>query len=613
MAEEKKKVGRPKKKEPTTTNEKKEQITMTQTMTVQEPYTRIRSIFTKYADKGLNSNDFLSAMGQSFTNNPFIQNSRLKRINSPISPKEQEQVDKALENPAHHESLLCEESQALYFQNYVYNNLLKLNREVPQYFNYVVPTNVTKEDCNSEEFKREMHFVNEIIDKMNLRKVGKDIAMDVAIEGKRSYVFRSSYDRNKGTVDYALLQKLPSPWVKYTSIGSSTDYITSFDFMMFLQPGESVDFYPPFFREIWEDLIGERIIITDKNGNKQFNPTGLKNSSRKKDSFEIKDGRWFYWVELPQGEVFEFGSDNSHTLQLPDTIGLFSDLRGLNDYKWLQNQLLSKAVNSVLVGTVPLIKDHNLAGGDQTAISMDTIIGFSDMFSQAVSNNIMPFFAPFEDYDLLSLPLPPDAKEINNTALKNLINTSGMGALITTTDKPSIISVKTSQQLIESKSEYLMLQIQKAVNNIINNNLGLKYSYKVTIWGGLFTYLDQAKFLKELVMTGYTSLLPRLLSVFNQSVEDSDSVMNYLDSLGVYEKFMPMTVVTQQHNQKITTEAENERAKISQKTSTQLTKEQTEEITKTTTIGRPPVGDNIENDNTAISIDQGNNVSDIKD
>ena len=146
MAEEKKKVGRPKKKEPTTTNEKKEQITMTQNMTVQEPYTRIRSIFTKYADKGLSSNDFLSAMGESFTNNPFIQNSRLKRINSPISPKQQEQVDKALENPSNHESLLCEESQALYFQNYVYNNLLKLNREVPQYFNYVVPTNVKKDD-----------------------------------------------------------------------------------------------------------------------------------------------------------------------------------------------------------------------------------------------------------------------------------------------------------------------------------------------------------------------------------------------------------------------------------------------------------------------------------
>lgn len=607
MAEEKKKVGRPKKEEPTTKNEKSEQITMTENITVQEPYTRMRNIFNKYSEKGLNSNDFLLAMGNSFTTNPFIQNSRLKRINSPISQKTQEQVDKAMENPENNESLLCEESQSLYFQNYVYNNLLRLNREVPQYFNYVTPSNVTKEDCKKDDFKKEMHFVNEILDKMNLRKVGKDISMDISLEGKRSYVFRTSYDKTKGEVYYAKFQKLPSAWVKYTSIGSNTDYVTSFDFMMFLQPGESVDFYPPFFKEIWDELIGNEIINIDNKGNKTLNPSKMKSSSRKTDSFEIKDGRWFYWVELPQTEVFQFGADNSHTLQIPDTVGLFSDLRGLDDYKWLQNQLLSKAVNSVLVGTVPLIKDHNVAGGDQTAISMDTIIGFSDMFSQAVSNNIMPFFAPFTDYDLLSLPLPPDAKEINNTALKNLINTSGMGALITTTDKPSIISVKTSQQLIESKSEYLMLQLQRAVNNIINKNYGLKYSYKVTIWGGLFTYLDHAKFLKELVISGYTSLLPRLLSVFNQTVEDSVSVMDYLESLDIYDKIMPMSSITQERSQKIQADLTKQQAKQ------QIKSQTVEESTETTTMGRPPVGDDIENDNTATSIDQGNNVSDIKD
>ena len=126
-----------------------------------------------------------------------------------------------------------------------------------------------------------------------------------------------------------------------------------------------------------------------------------------------------YWVELPQDLVFEFGADNSNVLQIPDYVGLFTDFRGLDDYKWLQNQLLSKSINSVLVGTVPMVDKLENAGADETAISMDSIIGFSDMFSNAVSNNVIPFFAPFEDYKLLSLPLPPDAKEIVNTSLKN--------------------------------------------------------------------------------------------------------------------------------------------------------------------------------------------------
>ena len=55
-----------------------------------------------------------------------------------------------------------------------------------------------------------------------------------------------------------------------------------------------------------------------------------------------------------------------------------------------------------------------------------------------------------------------------------------MGALISTTDKPSIISVKTSQQLAEAKADYLTLQIQFAINYIINRRKELenKVNYK---------------------------------------------------------------------------------------------------------------------------------------
>ena len=531
-------------------------------------------------------------MGASFDNNPFIKNSRLKNINSPITMKEKTELDKAIKNPAEHEELFRGESQSLYFQNYVYSNLLKINREVPQYFNYAIPVDVSEDDCKKTDFRKEMRFVNKVLKKFNIRKMAKDIAMDVAIEGKRSYIFRTSYDKDKKNVNFALFQKIPSRWIKYTNIGSTTDYVTSLDFMMFLEPGESLDNYPPSFKKIWEDLINEEIFV-DSNGKKKFNPTAISNSNRSNDILEMMDGRWMYWVELPQDEVFEFGADNSHAFQIPDYIGLFSDLRGLDDYKWLQNQLLSKAVNSVLVGTVPLIKDHNLAGGDQTAISMDSIIGFSDMFTDAVSSNIMPFFAPFTDYKLLSLPLPPDAKEINNTALKNLINTSGMGALISTTDKPSIISVKTAQQLAESKAEYLTLQIQFAINYIINHYYDLKYEYKVVIWGGLFTFRDQEKMLKELILSGYTGLLPRLLSIEDMTIEDFVSTNNYINAIDGLKHCIPMSKLGPQEENSISNNSS--------------------ERSITNNRGRKPVGDNLENDNTATSLDVGNNVSDIKE
>lgn len=581
MAEEmKKKRGRPPKKKPDekiAKNEQADQIKMSQVSN------EFQNVFKKYKGRDLTYADYLSAFGTSFINNPFIQNERIKKINAPIIGSKKTTINKALEKPMENEMLLRSESQALYFQSYVYNNLIKINREVPMCFNYVTPCDIDINICKQDDWKKEWKFVNRFIEKFDLRRICKDIAIDVALEGKKSYVYRSSYDKKKGIVNFALLQKLPTQWVKYTSIGSSSPLITSFDFMMFLQAGESVDFYPPFFKEVWDELLEKGIIYQDEKEQLKFNPSNVHLANY---TLEFAKNSYMYWVELPQDLVFEFGADNSNVLQIPDYVGLFTDFRGLDDYKWLQNQLLSKSINSVLVGTVPMINNSQKAGQDETALSMDTIIGFSDMFTNAVSNNIMPFFAPFEDYKLLSLPLPPDAKEIVNTSLKNTINSTGIGALISTTDKPSIISVKTAQQLAEAKAEYLNLQIQTCINNIIERQLDLKYRFKVTIWGGKFTYQDELSLYKELLVAGMPSVLPRLLSSINQTIDDCNAINSYLESIGLYDNFKPFTAITKKQSDLY------------------------DGLDKK--IGRPSVGDDVENDNTATSLDLGNNVSDIK-
>ena len=82
-----------------------------------------------------------------------------------------------------------------------------------------------------------------------------------------------------------------------------------------------------------------------------------------------------YWVRLPQDLCYTFYFDGSHPNAFPDTIGLFDDLTDLYDYKWLQANLLSKGVNSVLTAEVPIIKDPK-ARSDATVITPDTILGY---------------------------------------------------------------------------------------------------------------------------------------------------------------------------------------------------------------------------------------------
>lgn len=590
MSEEvkRKKRGRPPKvqKEQLSESEDTKQISMTHMTDVQR---QMQSIFQKFEGHKLTYSDYLTALGNSFINNPFVQNQRLKTINATIHGSDKQTINSALEAPQENEILLRQESQALYWQSYVYNNLIKINREVPMCFNYVIPCEVDETICKTEKWKKEWKFVNRFVKAMDLRRVCKDIAIDVALEGKRSYIFRHSSNKQTGNVDFCVFQKLPTEWVKYTKMGNDSPYITSLNFMMFLQPGQSVEFYPPYIQEVWRKLIEQGIITVSEDGKvKKFNPNVAMQSGNNY-ILEYSNASYMYWVELPQNIVFEFGSDNSNALQVPDYVGLFTDFRSIDDYKWLQNQLLSKSINSVLVGTVPLIDKTDKAGGDEVAISMDSIIGFSDLFTNAVSSNIMPFFAPFEDFKLLSLPLPPDAKEIVNTSLKNTINSTGIGALISTTDKPSIISVKTAQQLAEAKAEYLNLQIQQCVNTIINKTLGLEYQFHVTIWGGKFTYKDDLSLYKELLLSGVPSMLPRILSSVDQSIDDCHAINSYLASIDIYKTFKPFTALREEQN------STDDKSLIKEKT------------------GRKPLGDDVENDNTAISIDQGNNVSDIKE
>ena len=281
-----------------------------------------------------------------------------------------------------------------------------------------------------------------------------------------------------------------------------------------------------------------------------------------------------YWVKLPQDLCYTFYSDGAHPNAFPDAVGLFTDLNDLDDYRWLQGNLLSKGVNSVLTAEVPIVKDPK-AGSDATVISPDTILGYSDFFASNISANIFPFFAPFADFDLHTLENQPESMNIIYSRVRDLIATSGNSALLSITDKPSIASVKAAEALQASKNDYLTKQFESFLNNVINENYNLKYNWRVVLHSDIFYWRDDSKMVKELVLQGATGLLPRLLSYYDQTLEDYKGSTIYLDALGI--------------------------------------ELETEDYEEKNPVGRPKIkDDDIVNDNTGISNDMGNNVSEIK-
>ncbi len=572
--DEEKRRGRPRKKEAVLPNEEVDKIVMTEKsnndkITTEAIKTRWNSIFRNYSSLGFDTIYQKWGQNSSFLNNPFLQNQRVKQILSNGRKLTKEELRDTMSDPEHNEESLRSVSMGLYYTNFIYQTLIQLNRHTPKYNYYATPLYVKDDKTSKKALEDDSAMVDKILKKFNPPLTLKTIATQVYAEGKCSYLVRTSY--NNKDVDFLLLQKLNSDMVKITGFGSKQQFIVSFNMAIFLEPAYSIEQYPEFIRKTWQDMMDLGIIIEDKRGRRKINPRAeiplghiLENSGN----------TYMYWVKLPQDLCYTFYSDGAHPNAFPDTIGLFTDLNDLDDYRWLQGNLLSKGINSILTAEVPIVKDPK-AGSDATVISPDTILGYSDYFMSNISANIFPFFAPFESFDLHTLENQPESMDIIYSRIRDLIATSGNSALLPITDKPSIASVKAAEALQASKNDYLTKQFEQFLNNVINENYNLKHVWRVVLHSDIFYWRDDSKMVKELVLQGATGLLPRLLSFYDQTLEDYKGSTIYLDTLDI--------------------------------------KLDTGDYEEKNPVGRPKLEDDeIINDNTGISNDMGNNVSEIK-
>lgn len=554
----------------------KEDKTSSAEITLEQVQTKWQRVFGKYANLGYEaiSNGWTQSLNS--LSNPFIQNERIKQINNTAIKIPKENLQKAMASPETNESLLRSASMYLYYTNYIYNNLVKLDRDTPTYNFYASPLYITKEEANSDEFKKESKQVDRILKKFNPKLTFKTLSAQVKLEGKSSYLPRRSYSNND--VDFFVMQKLNSEMIKLTGFGSKQQFLASFNMMIFLQPAYDVTQYPEYIQKIWEEMQAGKIVVPNKQGILKPNP---KADIPAGNILENVNGSYLYWVQLPQDLCYTFYSDGSTPMAFPDTIGLFADFNDLGDYRWLQANLLTKGINSVMTAEVPLDKAAK-AGTDATVISPDVILGYQDLFSHCISENILPFFAPFTDFTLHSLENQPESMDIIYNRTRDLIATSGNSALLTISDKPSIASVKAAQNIQASRNHYLTLQFENFLNTYINSKFGLKFKWQITLEGDIFNNRDEEKITKELVVSGITGLLPKLLSYQGKTLEDYVGATLYIDSLGIKIK-------EEDVDNSINTNTEDKK------------------------IGRPQLNDEeIENDNTGISSDMGNNVSEIK-
>lgn len=623
-----KKRGRPRKETPQKINEQKEVLNMssnTATQPKETPVTieKVQASLTGLYNKllgveagkfGAQNEAWMGSLLNFNQYNPFLQNQRLKMINSTPGDMDMETLTKALSSPNGSEGSLRKQGWSLSSSQYLYYKILRLAADIPKFKYYKTPELLELKDYNSDKFIKEDIYVDEWLEKFDVVNTFKKVSLETKREGKPSYLLRNSIKEGKRGVNYATLQKLPTEWVKLTGIGEH-GYIASLNMMLFMNPAFSIHQYPDFIGEIWNGLTESGAIYENPNYQKKgknkeekysINLDLLKKYEYKYESdsgietlrgnivINNKDGlksiSYAYWIQLPQEVCYTFCSDNSNAWALPDTSGLFLGLRELTDYDTLAGLIQSTPLTALLTAEAECVNNPN-PGQNQTVLAAETIAGFQEKFNSSTSTNLESFFAPLKNFKLLTLPNVPNSSDITSNATKNFISRAGLSGLIPATDKPSVAQIKGSQLLEEAACDFVTRQLESVLNYIVNNLIGCEYNWKINIWGNIFTYNDEVKNAKELFIAGGTFALPKLASAYNMNLRDVSAVQNYIESLGIYDKFKTVTQVQQQKNKVMEDGSEKKEG-----------------------AGRPTVDENdIENDNTAASKESGLDTADVRD
>lgn len=525
-----------------------------------------------YLFSNYNKQDVLSAIGSAYSSSPYIQNQRVKRVAGLPSKPERDTLEKALSSPMDNELTIRKNSYSL-FSNYSMLKLNNLYADILTYRNYFYSRGVKEGELKSKRYAKERKRILTWIEKLQPQRTFSKITLAVQREGKKAYYLRDSINENKN-FDYVYLQELPSDYLKIVGWNSASGFTVSFDFTYFWQAGTSTDQFPPIFEDFFNELNN---VIPKDNPNKLISPNLLPSGS---DAQIYKTGNsWHYWKTLPADECFVFSQDESLVWWVPNTAGLFLQAQDLQDYNYLQQQLLQLPLSSVIMATMPLNKDKDgTSATDNYSLSTGAFTFFTDIFNSIAPSGTKLFITPATDYEFFNF----NQNTVNNTdivanALQQFNSMAGVGGLMVTNDKPNVTQTKTQQLIESSYVSKLYKQFENCINLWWDNKIELRYKWRFVIKGSIFTDMDTFSRVESAINMGQNYMMPEYLSYFNLYLDDVKYLQEEVNAIGIYDKMKNL-----------------------QSSFTMSSKD----------IGRPPVEEkNIESDNTAASIDGGSNTS----
>lgn len=526
-----------------------------------EIFKRFQALSAEYG--GMPMENIVSAFtrvtgGTYASNNPYIQNRRVKQVSSMPAKYSKDQVADMIENPTGNELPLRQVAHALEYTAYPLFHMRRVYQELMTYHSYIAPLYVEKQEAEKDEFWREWRLLEKLRRELNPRACAHQIAGQVLQEGKVFYCPRISVDKVHNQVNHAFMQQLPSDWCKIVGFNNVSKYTVAFNLFYFMQPGtDPLQFgslFTPYMEQFGQIIDGAApqgagktvVYASGKPGAvDMLKFRKMQESGALKGEPEVyyQNGSWYYWVTLPVDRVFTFEVDDVNRNVMSPFTGLFISMIQLAQYEAIQLELVQNPLISLLTGEIPYRDTTNAGEADAYKLSNAGIKLFEAMWYQMLSVNntsgVGLYMAPLENMTMHQLAEAPSAMEISTNGYGYTMAKAGMSAIIPTTDDPRVGISQISLQIESRFAESVYSGFERMMTRIFKS-LNLKYQWSFTMFGDIASDDKEREALRKDMTLGILPATLKYLALSDLSLIDDMAISNAVLGSGILDKRLPL-------------------------------------------------------------------------
>lgn len=494
--------------------------------------------------------------------NPYIQNQRVKKINTMPGDYGKGEIVNMLKAPNGNEEALRQVAHGLEWTAYPYRKIRTTYQAVNTYHYFHYPAYI---ESSTDDLWREGRLLDKLNHAMRPDQWTRQIVGQVVQEGKVAYVPRWDADKSHNQINYAFMQQIPSDWWKIVGFNSESKYTVMFDMMYFLQPGadwrQFGDLFLPYLDDFESVLVPVTGVYPSKGNGKQFvyaSSSSAKGADGRRWSVDMsklrkgaagdpqiynQNGVWAYWVTLPveKAWVFEF-DDTVRTVASP-LAGLFLAFDQLSALEDVQMAILQNPLVQICLGEIPYWNEKQVNTSDQYKLSPTgrdffTMLWYQ-MTTMANTGGIGFFLAPAENLHMESLQEAPNATNISTAGYAYAVQKSGLSGLIPINSDPRAGAVNLSATLEENAVFPVYRQMENMMESIYRQ-IGAKAEWRFCMFGGFLSDKEDMENARKGMSSGLLIETLRYLALRGMSLWDDLSISRMIRESGVMDLRIPL-------------------------------------------------------------------------